>query len=163
MNPNGPKEFSLLSLFPYELQDTEDGYLFTTQGGVTYKLGFRLDADYFIGHDFAKALLSFSITPIEGEVTDKDPRIEATVADTLRQVFEGDPNTIIAFTCSTEGDQERQRRILFGRWYQNNGDGFTRLTHTDKKSRLYTAAIFREDHPDRNEIEETFSAVYMEK
>ena len=161
-SPKNPKEYNLSSLFPYNLEENEDGFTFVTDGGTLYQLAFRSDSKYFPGLRFAESLFSFSITVITGDIL-ADPRIEDTVADILNQLFEASPAAIITYTCSLDGNYDRHRRITFGRWYAQWGDGFARIIHNDKASRLYVAAIFRDDHPNKSDIEANFYRVYRDK
>lgn len=159
-----PRALSSSNLSHYKLEETEEGYTFTTLNHIIYEMIFRSDADYFPEYDFAESIVSFSLTPVHAVgIPVKDVQIERTVMYALSRTFEANPETILAFTCSTEDDLERHRRILFGRWYQRNGRGYTRLTHNDAANKLYTAVIYRDDHPDREQINAIFVKTYTNK
>lgn len=164
MNPSYQKELNLShsSHYPFVANKSAKGtvYSFTTAGNFTYKLVFTSDADYLTDYPFAESVFSFAIET--DEIGPKDPLIKNTVVFALSQVFKVLPDLIITYICSAADEKQRHRRILFGQWFREYGNGFARLTHTDKEQ-IYSAAIFRADHPHRQLIEDSFNGIYADK
>ena len=77
--------------------------------------------------------------------------ISHTVAYALNQAFDANPDLIITYICSVKDERQRNRRILFGLWFREHGEGFNRVDYTDKDN-IYSAAIFREEHPFKESI-----------
>jgi hypothetical protein len=158
-----PTTLSSSSPSPYPLRENNDGFSFTTDHGFEYVLAFRSDQAYFPEDGFAQHLYSFSIVVLGQRTPVRDPRIEVTVIDALKRAFEADPLLVISYVCSLDDNQERNRRILFGQWYLRHSEGYTRLPFSHEQSRVYAAAIFRENHPDRSEIAAAFNREYNRK
>ncbi|MCK8496036.1 DUF6169 family protein [Spirosoma sp. RP8] len=150
---------------PYPLISDEDGFLFTTDAGIEYRILTRPDADYFPDLEFAESIFSFSFYPANNAEPSKesDPRIECTVIYALVLIFDSRPDVVLSFTCSTKDGRERHRSILFGKWFSQYGGGYTRIKRSNPQTSFYAYTIFLADHPHSEQIKEEFERVYINK
>lgn len=143
---------------PYPLKNVEEGFLFGTDFGITYAIRFTNDADYMTASSFSHEVFSFSITPIAGQVRQKDPRVEQTVIRAILLTFDALPDAVINYVCSLDNDQQIARSRLFHRWYLKAGTThFIKLDFTDHENRIYTSVLFRSNHPAEAEIRNLFA------
>lgn len=166
MSPKNLRASNLHRLSPYPLAVSESDlgivYSFTNIHKITYKLVFAPDSEYLTEYPFADLVYSFSIAPAAGKEGPKDPMIGHTVAYALNQAFDANPELIITYICSIKDEKQRSRRILFGMWFRQHGEGFSKLEYTDKDS-IYSAAIYMENHPFKSSISQAFSVIYDDK
>lgn len=153
MSPENRLALSLSSPTPYPLSETEQGFAFMTEQGVTYRLDFTSDSDYLPHTPFGDSVFSFSILPISGSFDRRDPRIEPTIVQALHLLFEADPKAVLVYVCSTEHDQERVRSRLFNQWFFRHQESFEKFDFTYPEQRLYMSAIVRQDLPESWRVE----------
>lgn len=159
MSPKDRKESSLKPLFPYPLVPIEDQqsgsiiYSFETDTQVRYELVFKSDNDYLPENPLANFAYSFILTRVSRKTGTIDSRIRDTVVYGLRAAFDANPNLIITYACSTENDQEKQRALLFRRWFLQCGNDYKSIDFSDSK-RIYATALYRNDHPAQDQISE---------
>ncbi|WP_227686997.1 DUF6169 family protein [Spirosoma arboris] len=143
------------------MRNVEDGFLFETDFGITYAIRFTDDSGYIPESSFVGTLFSFSITPIAGQVKQKDPRVEQTVIKAILLTFEALPTAVINYVCSLDDDQEVVRSRLFHRWYLKAGTNhFVKFDQTDTESRIFTSVIFSKNHPAEEEIRRRFDRTF---
>ncbi|GAB4010816.1 hypothetical protein GCM10028808_22750 [Spirosoma migulaei] len=143
------------------MRNVEDGFIFETDFGITYAIRFTDDSDYISESSFVGTIFSFSITPIAGQVKQKDPRVEQTVIKSVLLTFEALPNAVINYVCSLDDDQEVARSRLFHRWYLKAGtNSFIKLDRTDPESRIFTSVVFSTNHPAEEEIRRRFVQIF---
>ncbi|WP_020596930.1 DUF6169 family protein [Spirosoma panaciterrae] len=158
MSQKNQPESNSSNPLPYPLRSVEDGLIFVTELGVTYKIGFADDSVYVSESSFAHEVFSFSITPIAGQVRQKDPRVEQTVIRAILLTFDTLPDAVINYVCSLDNDQQIARSRLFHRWYLKAGTThFIKLDFTDHENRIYTSVLFRSNHPAEAEIRNLFA------
>lgn len=80
----------------------------------------------------------------------------------LQAAFDANPNLIITYACSTENDQEKQRALLFRRWFFQCGDDYKCIDFSGS-NRIYATALYRKDHPAQDQIVDTFLEIYRNK
>lgn len=164
MSLNDPKESSLSNLFPYQLEESENGYVFKTDYGAIYELAFRDDADYFPSENFIGPIFSFAIALLEGVESAKDPKLEDTVAYALQRTFEVDSHTILSYTCYNSDGKAAVRSRKFRIWYGRKGAWeYERLDYENKDTDLYAAVFFKKSHPFEREIKRMFDYTYHNK
>nr|WP_293840281.1 DUF6169 family protein [uncultured Arsenicibacter sp.] len=162
MSQKNLPELSLLNLSPYRLSETEDGFVFDTDHGVTYALRFTDDSEYVFGSSFAYNTFSFSVLPVKGYAKKKDIRVADTIIYALWGVFEAIPEAVITYVCSLESTQERARSRLFHSWYLKTGEAhFTKFDYSDLENRIYTSVLFRNEHPHKDEINLIFEKAFV--
>lgn len=168
MSLNDQEESNLPHLFPYQLVPIEDKatnsiiYSFETDSQVKYELVFKSDSDYLPDESIADHVYSFILTRVSGKVGIIDKRIRDTVIYGLRAAFDANPNLVITYTCSTDSNQQKQRALLFRRWFFQCGDKYKSIDFSDSK-RIYATALFRNDHLLQDQIINTFFRVYQNK
>ena len=163
MSPNDPKASSLLSLFPYHLEENDNGYYFLTDQGATYELVFNDDTHYFPDDDFLGPVLSFTIAITDGQPGKKDPRIELTITEAIERAFADNPHTIITYTCSQANNQALVRSVMFRAWFKRQGAGYEKVEHSNRQRSSYAAAFYKNSHPYRNKIKRIFTEVFRDK
>jgi hypothetical protein len=103
----------LSSLRPYNFHQNGLDYTFVTDFGVIYHAYF---IDYSSQFPDLQNIFSFNIEP-EGEpAREFDIRIQHTIVTILASFFSNNTNVMLIVCDSTDG-RERQRKILFDRWY----------------------------------------------
>lgn len=152
MSLKDQQESNLPPLFPYQLVPIQDRaknsiiYAFETDSQVKYEFVFKSDSDYFPDTSIANYAYSFILTRVSGKVGIVDKRIRDTVIYGLRAAFDANPTLVITYTFSTESDQQKQRALLFRRWFLQCGDQYKSIDFFDSK-RIYATALFRNSHP----------------
>ena len=161
MSQKDQQESNLLSPSPYHLRGIDEGFAFDTDFGITYIIRFTDDSDYLAESSVSVTILTFSISPINGEVKQKDVRVEVTIIQALMLTFEILPDVVINYVCSLEDNQEKARSRLFNSWFLKSGkDRFVKLDYVNQDDKIYTSAIFRRDHPAEQQIERLFEQVF---
>ncbi|GAB3944538.1 hypothetical protein GCM10028805_12200 [Spirosoma harenae] len=155
-------------LSPYPLvpkKDKENSstiYWFETDYNVKYELVFKSDSDYLPDESLAENAYSFILTRVSDKAGVVDSRIRDTVTYGLLAAFDANPNLIITYTCSTDNNQEKQRALLFRRWFLQCRDNYKSIDFSDSK-RIYATAIYRKDHPEQDRIIDAFLQIYRDK
>ncbi len=163
---NHSPPLKILSLSnPYDLTEDDQGSKFVNKAGDEYLVYittyYLLDPDgdhndyievYMLGFDCILA------NPI------KKRQFDAKTRDTVLSVFEGfmdqNPNDAYIFVCYNGDGKARNRRITFGKWFNDSdaSDIYERHHSTinfDNNS-LYSSFIIRTDNPDRDELLKAF-------
>ncbi|GAB4023248.1 hypothetical protein GCM10028808_73110 [Spirosoma migulaei] len=156
-----------MDLSPYPLVRVEQGddivYIFYTNQDVQYKIVFKPDNTY-LQNDNPVSFLTFSfiLTRLDEKVAVVDPRIKATVVYAIRAALEANPHLVITYQCSSVDKKQRARNKMFGSWFAENGSGYCHLDYSNEAD-AYVTAIFREEHPMKELIGETFGEVFYQK
>jgi hypothetical protein len=103
---------------PYEVTVTKEGYEFTTDQGIIYKLyfsSFYLTDE--IGDDIKVLSFGFYNEPETFHI--KDPRVKVTIVGFIKDFFNKNPDIGMLYLCDQKGDLARHRRIIFGKWYRD--------------------------------------------
>lgn len=151
----------MLSHLPYPLKETEEGFTFETDFGLTYALTFTDDSDYIPESLSVDRVLSFSITSIVGEVKQKDAKVEVTIIKALLLTFDTLPDVVINYICSLDNHQEIARSRLFHSWYSKTAmNRFVKLDYTSVEDRIHTFVIFQRTHPHAEAIESRFKSTF---
>jgi hypothetical protein len=159
-NPRNPSEASSSSLQPYPLREAEEGFYFTTEGGIDYYLQLKFRDGYFDTASFSDDVAEFSIIPFGSKVGRKsDRRIMATIVEMSSAAFFDKPNLVVIYICSLENDQEMSRQYLFNKWFRKNGAGFVKIDFNHEEKRQYASVIFQENHPFKDEIIDVFTEI----
>lgn len=110
---------------PYEISSDEQGYFFTTDLGIRYRIVFDdLDEIFSQYPTLQGRVFSYSFYP-QGQILEKsklDSRIKQTVAYSISNFFSKYDNLIV-FVCDSSDERELCRKKLFDRWFSefNNG------------------------------------------
>jgi hypothetical protein len=161
MSPKNQPELPSLNPLPYLLRETETGFGFETDFGLTYALTFTDDSAYIAESLSVNTVLSFSITSIVGEAKQKDPRVEVTIVQALLLTFDALPDAVITYICSLDNDQEVARSRLFQHWYRKVAmDRFIKLDYINQEHRIHTSVIFQHTHPDSEAIKSQFRSTF---
>lgn len=161
MNPKNQPALSLLNHSPYPLKETEKGFVFETDFGLTYAVTFIDDSAYTAESLSVNTVLSFSITPIVGEVKQEDPRVGVTIIKALLLTFDTLPDVVINYICSLDNDQEVARSRLFHSWYSKTAmERFVKLDYINREERIHTSVIFQRTHPNGEAIKSRFMSAF---
>ncbi|MVM35241.1 hypothetical protein GO755_34790 [Spirosoma sp. HMF4905] len=171
MNPRSPKERSLSTHTPYPVRVNKDGFLFDTDQGITYQLFVQSNAKVFPEQPFGENCVTLSVLPLRGYSRPTafslkgDPRLELTIMDELKKLFQANPLLVIAYSCDLTNELERHRSVTFGRWYRKylSTVGVLRKKYENPGLRAYGAVLYHESNPYMIEIEEEFSEIFSGK
>ena len=104
-------------------------------------------------------LSSYLIT-VDGEdiyfVTDLGVQYQVYLtqgADYIALSFERMPDIVLVYVCDMMDGRQRQRSLLFDRWFREFGAGCCKLVYTNDVE-TYCGMIFREGHPYTADLKE---------
>ena len=86
------------------------------------------------------------MSKINGLVSRKmfDERIAATIFLIIQKFFDANPNGILAVVCSTKDERQRQRKIVFSKWYKSTDA----IIKTDLSyQNVHLSYLYRKGHP----------------
>jgi hypothetical protein len=111
---------------PYQLLESDSGYIFTTDRGLTYYIYFLDYSSTFLDYPrIVCPVYTFNIDLIEGDHTTspEDPRIGDTIAAVFAHFFKGLDNVAI-YVCDSIDDRQQGRKRKFDLWFYmyNSGD-----------------------------------------
>jgi len=132
---------------PYKITEQEDGFVFETDFGLSYKITF-LKHNAF--DDLGFSSYEFGFYPVGEEKRFKDQRIEDTIIFALDDFFQKNPDCIILYVCDSLDNRARERTILFDRWYKKyTSDTFAKLNRkifdTENDMIYYFAVVFNQN------------------
>lgn len=133
---------------PYEVTSTKEGYEFTTEKNIVYKLYF---SNYYLTDEQGDEVkvLSFGFYNVPETFSTKDPRIKVTIIGFIRDFFDKNPDVGMLYLCDTKGGLARHRRIIFGSWHreiENEIEKHDCLEHHAKQG-YYSSMLVRSDNP----------------
>jgi hypothetical protein len=102
--------------------------------------------------------MGFSCVPkLEKGEGKHDPKIGATIMHIIANMFLAYPRYFITYICSSSNGQERQRAILFRRWY-NESVLKNKVEHKQKKTaeNTYCGALYSKNHELKDRMELAF-------
>ena len=142
---------------PYWVIQLDDmTFRFATKNGVTYRVGFYKDP-YFLGD----RAYHFFIANENKAITPKDIEVYKVITCILEEFFRQDASVML-YICDPYDHREAIRNNLYIRWF-NNYPKHDELTlqaeelHFDGYI-VYTGMILRKDHPDYQELLDTYKA-----
>lgn len=78
--------------------------------------------------------------------TVRDQRLHPTIIKSIALSFERLPDIVLVYVCDMMDGRQRQRSLLFDRWFREFGQGYCKLVYTNDVE-TYCGMIFREGHP----------------
>jgi hypothetical protein len=171
MSQKDQRESSLSIPSTYPVHERNNSFRFTTDRGIIYEIVFQSNLTIFPDEPFGENSVTIALTPTIGYHRDKsfflhpDSKIEATVVQLLRDLFDANPFLVINYTCDTLQGFDRHRRIIFGKWYKkySASTGILRINHDDPSQRIYAAALYHQDNPYKADIERVFTELFKNK
>ncbi|SFF09655.1 hypothetical protein SAMN05518672_11624 [Chitinophaga sp. CF118] len=133
---------------PYEVTLTKEGYEFTTDTEIVYKLYF---SSYYLTDEAGEdvKVLSFGFYNVPETVHIKDPRIKETIVGFIKDFFDKNPDIGMLYLCDQKGDLARQRRIIFGSWHREVKNEIEKHDCKEHHARqgYYSSLLIRSDNP----------------
>jgi hypothetical protein len=147
---------------PYEIGSDEQGYFFTTDLNVTYRIVFDdLDQIFNQYPTLQGRVFSYSFYPLT-DFTGKvkaDLRIKQTIAYSISNFFTKNDNLIV-FVCDSSDRREMCRKKLFDRWFGefNAEDVLEKYAGSVQSEdyRITNAIIMKADLTDKDFVIKTF-------
>ena len=142
----------------YDVEETEYGYSFITDSGITYFLTFIA---YPAVSDFlATNIYMFNIDRGNGVCNGQDDvRIRETVVYVLEQFFKHHEDALITI-CDVNDGKQCARKRLFDRWFEkyNNGN-IIRVDETCvvEDIQTFVSLMFSAKHYDKENLTQEFS------
>ena len=142
---------------PYWVIQLDDmTFRFITKNGVVYRVGFYKD-QYFLGD---KAYHFFIANENEA-LTPKDVNVYKVITCVLEEFFNQDASVML-YICDPYDHREAVRDNLYKRWF-NSYPKHNELTLQAEALDfdgyiVYTGMILRNDHPDYQELLDTYKA-----
>jgi Family of unknown function (DUF6169) len=147
-----------LSLFRYPITlSPNKTFDFITDAGYTYSIYFNPDQQLFNDPILDQYGIYFGfICRPDHNSRPFDPKAGETIMYVIAEFFKNHPQSILAYICSGNNNQERQRQILFSKWY-NASPLKAHYTFTKKQFEdIYCGVIYDKNHPNFYAIEEAF-------
>jgi len=149
---------------PYDLIPTEEGFDFQTPDYhyITYFTDSETALFKNVQLDSLIVIFGFDTRPevksmskINGHVSRKffDERIQATILLIIQKFFDANPHSILAIVCSTKDDRQRQRKIVFSKWYKSIK--MDTIVKTDLNyENVHLSYLYRKGHPFESMLKE---------
>ena len=139
----------------YNVEESENGYTFTTNYGNVYLLTFL---NYSIMNDASEYnVFTFNIDRIHFKSSRKDQKIESTILFVLNNFFSRNNDALVLILDSIDGKQQSRNR-LFNRWF----NGIEGEIHKESYSymideiEVITSLLVGKSNPYINEIKISF-------
>lgn len=149
----------------YPITQKSNRYFFVTDSGHTYEVYFDSQKGIFPEGvlDEHAVWMGFVCRPKrtrEEKKQGNDEKIGATIMHLVANLFSQRKWALLIYICSDEDGQDRERSILFKRWYKSSPfkEKIEHLTSTFKNENdlvEYGGVFFHKKHPNRDEIELT--------
>ena len=102
---------SINSASPYLVtKQTESDFLFETEYGVEYKVGFMEDTSIW-----DEGAYQFYIINFNGKSSPRDTKVKDTILSLIDAFFDSNPQ-ILLYICETGDDKQAARNRLFTKW-----------------------------------------------
>lgn len=128
----------------------EDSFLFTSQYGVTFNVGFA--DDYML---MEEGVYQFFISKISDTPSPNDPLVRETIAVIIREFFAIKP-VVILYICDTSDARQSVRDRLFARWFEEYGNNkeYTMIHESIMIDGItyYGSLLMKSNHPIHDEI-----------
>lgn len=85
-----------------------------------------------------------------------DQQLHTTIVRGIALCFERAPDLILVYVCDMMDGRQRQRSLLFDRWFAEFGDGYQKYAYTDD-AYTYCGLIYRKGHPYADALTEAVS------
>ncbi|MBO0938530.1 hypothetical protein J2I47_18405 [Fibrella sp. HMF5335] len=76
--------------------------------------------------------------------------------------FQEQPDIVLVYVSDMMDGRQRQRSLLFDRWFREFGEGYTKLDYTDN-TYTYCGMIFREGHSYTADLQEAVDLYVQDK
>lgn len=139
------------------MRDENNILHFTTQSGIAYFATF-LSSSHFSAFPALDSLLyefSFDFMGTGNPPVRHDPKVGNTVVALAFRFLKQFPDGVLMFVCDPTDARNRQRKILFSKWFRTHGQAeFEKLDVkvVDESHHYYASLIFRQNHPYAAEI-----------
>lgn len=148
---------NLSNLSPYLILETEQGFYFDNEQGVTYYVYFTDATGYFPDSDYGEYLKIFGFEPTSDVgVTGFDRRTSETLLYLLVKFFEQDNRNVVLCVCDQAGGRQAHRKRLFERWFRRYaGSNFVKFDE-EFEDIVYISAITSAKNPLLERFESDF-------
>jgi hypothetical protein len=141
---------------PYVVWESSGEYLFKTDFGINYSVGFDLEPA-----GLGVKAYWFNLTNRDLKNSPNDSKLRATVVCIIEEFFKSNPD-ILLYLCDTAENQQAMRARLFFRWFETYGEKQqfiirTALVESDEESN-YVALIVQRNHPQLETILQLFDS-----
>lgn len=148
---------NLSNLSPYLILETEQGFYFDNEQGVTYYVYFTDATGYFPDSDYGEYLKIFGFEPTSDVgVTGFDRRTSDTLLYLLAKFFEQDNRNVVLYVCDQAGGRQAHRKRLFERWFRRYSDSNFVKFDEEFEDIVYISAITSSQNPLLERFESDF-------
>jgi hypothetical protein len=141
----------------YSLHRSKEGFEFSTDDGYTYNVYFIRDSIPLANPELESLLISFGFScfpKLKPKEKKHDPRVKCTILHILSNFFKNNPNRIITYCCDTSDSRERQRKITFNKWFNEEAEKLKlKKISPNLAGNLHGAFIYSGDNIHRFDIE----------
>lgn len=144
----------LLEHAPYDLVGTGMDFMFQTDFGIHYSVGFSKEDITLAGCDTYQLI----IRKIEEIKTSHDPKVEATILAIINEFFQSNLE-ILLYLCDTRDGREESRNRLFLSWfdkYEKNRFTICKAHANVEGEGLFLCIIVDNRHPKLADIQADF-------
>jgi Family of unknown function (DUF6169) len=146
----------------YEITSDEQGYFFSTDLGLTYRIVFEDVGAIFQDYPTLKGrVFSYSFYPASKPTSEQkllDQKVRHTIAYSINSFFEKNDDLIV-FVCDSLDKREMCRKKLFDRWFAQFNEGMLEKYDGSVESddiKIITSLILKNDLYDKEYVVETF-------
>ena len=150
-------ESNLSNLLPYLILETEQGFYFDNEQGVTYYVYFTDATGYFPDSDYGDYLKIFGFEPTsESNGTGFDQRTSETLLYLLVKFFEQDSRNVALYVCDQTDGRQAHRKRLFERWFRQYATKSFVKFDEEFEDIVYISAITSSQNPLLERFESDF-------
>ncbi len=145
----------------YEITADEQGYFFSTDLNVAYRIVFDDLSAIFQDYPTLKGrVFSYSFYPVNKPTSRQklDDKVRHTIAHSINSFFEKNGNLIV-FVCDSSDEREMCRKKLFDKWFVQFNEGMLEKYDGSVESddcRIVNSLILKNDLHDKEYVIQTF-------
>ena len=146
---------------PYVVENTGDNsFMFETEHGVVYSVGFLQDVSFY-----GEGVFQFYLLNMSGKTISADKKISETVRVIIEEFF-SHKEAVMLYICDTSDGRQASRERLFRIWFNTyiQNDSYSLITESIliENIRYYSSILMRKDHPKMITVLSSFTKFFKE-
>lgn len=156
-----------MSAFHYPITQTSEGYIFITDSQQKYLVYFdqapiELSDNNYINQ--RTVYFGFTARPPLNHFERKyDSKVGHTIMKIIADFFEHMPDAILAFICSDDNDQDRNRQVVFSKWFNSYTDKDQYIFSKTTNANTYCGIIVMKKYYKESQIKSWLDNFSLEK
>jgi len=145
----------------YKLYPFKEGYRFTNATGdeyYAYFTSFELQTPYHTTIETVSFGFECKRTDLQAKQV-YDESTKKTIIHLIEDYFRLNGDNALLYICLNSDEMARHRSVIFGKWFNEFGDGYERYKSDIKTEKLnfYSSVIVKESNPNKTKLVEAFN------